>query len=118
MEEVSIPKLKEAIALVWDYISETSKWKAKLVVKHVWKGNVKSFANKTLNFFYRKFCFSHILDLVKTVWALRILSQGVTRNFVIKEFETGEPGTCESLTFLRSVQRDILSINWYINQNF
>ena len=34
---------------------------------------------ETLNFFFRK------LDLAKTVWALRILSQKSTRNFGIKE---------------------------------
>ena len=48
---------------------------------------MKSFSNETLNiFFFRKFCFSYILDLAKTVRALRILSQKSTRNFVIKGF--------------------------------
>ena len=37
-------------------------------------------------FFFRKFCFSYILDLAKTVQALRILPQKFTRNFVIKDF--------------------------------
>ena len=46
---------------------------------------MKSFSNKTLNFFFRKFCFSYIFDRAKTVWAQRILSQKFTRNFVIEE---------------------------------
>ena len=46
---------------------------------------MKSFFNEALNFFFRKFCFSYILDLAKTVSALQILSQKFTRNFVIKE---------------------------------
>ena len=48
---------------------------------------MKSFSNKTLNFFFRKFCFSYIFDRAKTVWAQRILSQKFTRNFVIEELE-------------------------------
>ena len=38
------------------------------------------------NFFSSESCFSYILDLSKTAWALRILSQKSTRNFVAKEF--------------------------------
>ena len=51
----------------------------------VWKRNMKSFSNETLNIFFRKLCFSYILDLAKPVWALRILSQKFTKNFVKKE---------------------------------
>ena len=36
-------------------------------------------------FLFRKFCFSYILDPVKTVWVLRMLSQKPTRNPVIKQ---------------------------------
>ena len=46
---------------------------------------MKSFPNETLNFFFRKFWASYILDLAKTVRALRILSQKSIRNFGIKE---------------------------------
>ena len=56
-----------------------------LGVKYIWKQNLKSFSNETLNSFFIKFCFSYILDLAKTVWALHIFSQKFTRNFVIKE---------------------------------
>ena len=59
--------------------------KSKTNGKYILKRNMKSFSNETLNFFFRKFCFSYFLDLAKTVWALRILSQKFTRNFVIKE---------------------------------
>ena len=52
---------------------------------YIWKRNMKSFFNETQNFFFRKFCFSYILDLAKTVSALRILSLIFTRNFIIKE---------------------------------
>ena len=52
---------------------------------YIYKWNMKSFSNETLNFFFRKFCLSYILDLAKTVWALRILSQEFSRNFVKKE---------------------------------
>ena len=48
--------------------------------------HINTFSNETLNFLFRKFCFSCILDLTKTVWALRILLQIFTRSFVIKEF--------------------------------
>ena len=53
---------------------------------YIWKRNMKPFSNETLNVFVRKFCFSYILDLAKTVWALRVLSQKFTRNFLTKEF--------------------------------
>ena len=52
---------------------------------YMWKRNMESFSNETLNFFFRKFWASYILDLAKTVRALRILSQKSTRNFGIKE---------------------------------
>ena len=52
---------------------------------YIYKWNMKSFSNETLNFFFRKLCLSYILDLAKTVWALRILSQEFSRNFVKKE---------------------------------
>ena len=83
--EFSVSMLTETIALVRDYVSETRKQKAKLAEKYIWKQNMKSFSNETLNFFFRKFCFSYILDLAKTVWALRILLQKFTRNAIINE---------------------------------
>ena len=51
----------------------------------MWKRNMKSFSNEALIFFIRKIWACYILDLAKTVWALRILSQKSTRNFGIKE---------------------------------
>ena len=42
-------------------------------------------SNEILYFLFRKFCFSYILHLAKTEWALRILSQKFTWSFVIKE---------------------------------
>ena len=52
----------------------------------VWKQNMNSFSNETLNFFFKKFWASYILDLSKNVRALQILSQKSTRNFGIKIF--------------------------------
>ena len=45
----SVSMLKEIIALVRDYVSETSKEKAKLAEKYMSKRNMKSFSNETLN---------------------------------------------------------------------
>ena len=45
---------------------------------------MKSFSNETLNFFFRKFWASYMLDLAKTVRALQILSQKFTKNFGIR----------------------------------
>ena len=50
----------------------------------MWEGNMKFFSNERLNYFFRMFWASYILDLGKTVWALRILSLKLFRNFVIK----------------------------------
>ena len=52
------------------------------IYRYIWKTKYEVFLQwNTKFFFFRKFCFSYILDLAKTAWALRI-----TRNFVIKEF--------------------------------
>ena len=53
------------------------------------KQNMKSFSIEKLNFFFRKFCFSYILDLAKTVWPLRILPQIFTRNFLKRTLSAG-----------------------------
>ena len=80
---------------------------------------MKSSSNETLNFSFRKFCFSYILDLAKILWALRILSQKVTRNVVIKEFWALENQVLVNMLLCSSLlQRVILSIHWYITQNF
>ena len=85
----------------------------------MWKPNMKSLSNGTLNFFFRKFWVSYILDLAKTVKYLRMLSQKSTRNFGIEgALSTGEPGTCEYVTLLQSFHRSTLSIHWYIAQTF
>ena len=52
--EFRVSMLKEIIALVWDYVSETRKWKAKLAEKCMWKRNMTAFSNETLNFFLQK----------------------------------------------------------------
>ena len=83
--DFSVSILKETIALVWDYVSETREWKGKLAEKYMQKGTMKPFSNEALNLFFRKFWASYILDLAKTVRALQILSQKSTRNFGIKE---------------------------------
>ena len=49
--EFNVSMLKETIALVQDYLSETRKEKAKLAGKYIWKQNMKSFSNETLNFY-------------------------------------------------------------------
>ena len=53
--EFSVSMLKEIMALVWDYVYETRKEKTKLVETCMWKWNMKSFSNETLNFFFRKY---------------------------------------------------------------
>ena len=83
--EYSVSMLKETIALVWHYVYETRKEKAKLAERYVWNWNIKSFSNETINLFFRKFWASSILDLAKSVWAPRILSQKSTRNYGMKE---------------------------------
>ena len=67
-------------------VKDVLKKKKKMKTKYMKTKYEKSFSNETLNFFFRKFWASYILDLAKTVWALRILSQKFTRNFVIKGF--------------------------------
>ena len=69
----SVSMLKETIALVWHYVYETRKEKAKLAERYMWNWNIKSFSNETINLFFRKFWASFIFDLVKSVWAPRIL---------------------------------------------
>ena len=83
--EFRVSMIKETIALVGDYVFETREWKAKLAEKYIGKENMKSFFDETLNFFFRKFWASYILDLAKTVRALQILWEKFTRNFGIKE---------------------------------
>ena len=51
----------------------------------MWNWNMDSFSNETISFFFRKFSASYILDLAKTVWAVRILSQKSTQSFAMKE---------------------------------
>ena len=46
--------LKENIALVWDYVCKTKKWKVKLAKKYKWNWNMKSFTKFT-KFLFRKF---------------------------------------------------------------
>ena len=69
----SVSMLKETIALVWHYVYETRKEKAKLADRYMWNWNIKSFSNETINLFFRKFWASFIFDLAKSVWAPRIL---------------------------------------------
>ena len=48
--EFSVSMRKETTSLVWDYVYETRKQKAKLAEKYIWKRNMKSFSTETLNF--------------------------------------------------------------------
>ena len=50
---------------------------------------MKSFSNEALHCFFRIFWGSYILDLAKTVRALRILSHKSTRNFFFFFFPSG-----------------------------
>ena len=72
---VSSFNVKETTALVRVYVSQIRKWNSKLAEKCTWKRNKKSFSNETLNFFFRKFWVSYIIDVAKTVWAPRILHE-------------------------------------------
>ena len=40
LPEFSVWMLKEIIALVWEYVYETKKWKAKLAEKYMWNWNI------------------------------------------------------------------------------
>ena len=100
--------------------------KSAYIYIHIWNEELKSKTSGKIymktkyeiilqcsTFFFTKFCFSYILNLVKTVWALRILLQKFTR-----VLSTGEPCTCEYVALLQSFHRGALSIHWYIAQNF
>ena len=50
LPDLSASMLKEIIALVWQYVHETKKYKAKLAEKYMGKWNKESFFNETLNF--------------------------------------------------------------------
>ena len=90
LPEFNVSMLKGTIVLVWDYVSETRTWKGKLAEEYMWKRNMKSFSNETLILLFRKFWAPYILDLVKTVGALQILSQKPIKNFGIKELRALE----------------------------
>ena len=80
--------------------------KKKLAKKYIWKQNMKSFSNETLNLFFRKFWRFYVLDPAKTVLALRILLEKSIRNFEIKKaLRAGEPCTCEYVTFPQSFHK-------------
>ena len=85
--EFSVSMLKETIALVRDYVTETRKYKARLAENYILKQNMKSFSNETPTFFLRK-----VLGLL--------------------HFEY------ECVTLFQSFHRGILSIHWYLAQNF
>ena len=53
--KLSVSMLKQSISLVWDYVYETRKQKAKLAEKYICKQNMKSFSAEALNFSFRKF---------------------------------------------------------------
>ena len=73
-------------AYIYIYNRETERGRdKKLAEKCMWKRNMKSFSDEILNFFFRKFWVSYILDIPKTVLALQLLSQKATSNFGIKE---------------------------------
>ena len=69
-------------ALKWNYLLYKLLY---ISDKDMWNWDMKSFSNETLNLFFKKLWASYILDLAKTVWALRILSQKFSRNFGMKE---------------------------------
>ena len=77
---------------------------------------MKSFSNETLNFFFRKFCFSCILRLAKTVWAPPNLLQKFTTNFATKELWALENHVPANMLLCSSHFRGTLSIHWYITQ--
>ena len=78
--------------------------------------NVKSSSNEILNFFFRKFWASYILDLAKIVWPLRILLQESTRKFGMKELWALENYVLVNTLLCSS--HSLLQIYWYISQNF
>ena len=50
-----VSMLKETIVLIRDYVYQTRKEKAKLTEKYKWNWNIKSFSDKKLFSFFRKF---------------------------------------------------------------
>ena len=63
---------------------------------------MKYFSNEILNFFFRKFWASYILDLAKTVLALRILLQKLAGNFITKELSALENHVLGNMLFCSS----------------
>ena len=60
------------------------------------KRNMKSFSNETLNFFFRKFWLSYILDFAKTVFSYANLVVEIHYKLCDKRvLSTGEPCSCE-----------------------
>ena len=118
LPEFSVSVLRQIIALNWDYVYETRKWKVTLAEKYKWNWNMKSFFMETLNFLFRKFWASYVLDLAQTMWALQILSQKFSLNFWVKELWTLENHVIVNVTLLKLFHRGTLSIHWYIAQNF
>ena len=53
---------------------------------YTWNWNMKSFSNEALNFLFRKFWASSVLDPAQTIWGLQILPQKSSLNFWMKEF--------------------------------
>ena len=75
---------------------------------------MKSFSNETLSFFFRKFCFSYNLDLVKFVSSANLIAE---IRYNERALRSGEPCTCEYVTVLQSFHRGTLNIHWCIAQN-
>ena len=83
--EFSISMLKITIALVRDYGSETRKQEAKLAEKYLWKPNMKSISNETINTFLQKVLFLLHFGSCQNLMSSANLVETL-RNFVIKEF--------------------------------
>ena len=117
-EFFSVSALK-IISLVRSYIYETRRWKAKLAEEYMWTWNMKSFSNKTLNFFFRKFYGSHFWILLKVNELCESCHENLVKTFKSMSFEhwrTMYLWICYfTLVISQRYIKYTLSIHWYIH---
>ena len=80
---------------------------------------MKSLSNETLNFFLQKVLFLlHFGSCQNCMGSANLAVEIHLKLYNKLDFSTGEPCTCEYVTLLQPFHRGILSIHWYIAQNF
>ena len=80
---------------------------------------MKSFSNKSLNFFLQKVLFLlHFGSCQNCMSSANLVAENHEKLCNRRVLSTGEPCTCEYVTLLQSFDRVTLSIHWYIAQKF